>query len=228
MLRSLIQWLGHPRTWIPGLIVAVVLIILLSVGGAGYFYVEHNPRFCVSCHTMEGPFQKWQEGTHAMVNCHECHKQSKLDSLHQVWMYITERPDTVVHHPSLDHKVCAQCHMNNEQHWHDIQETAGHKVHFERGGIECLDCHGNGIHAIEKPEGLCITCHTDKTEMHNKMNFVACTQCHNFLTKNKGAEGIFPTRQNCLNCHEKMKPLSPKNHPAAAQQNCSSCHKPHS
>lgn len=211
--------------WIPGLIVAGIVLGVLTVCGSAYYYVEHNPNFCVSCHTMKEPFQKWKEGTHAMVNCHECHRQSKVDSLHQVWMYLTLRPDKVEHHPHLDHTVCARCHMNESQRWHDVEETAGHKIHFQKAGIECLDCHGVAIHNIAKPKNVCISCHDDKADMKNKMAFVHCTSCHNFLAQGKGMEGIWPTRENCLACHEKIQLGAA--HVANTKENCITCHKPH-
>lgn len=171
---------------------------------------------------MKEPFRKWQEGTHAMVNCHECHKQSKMESLHQLWLNLTQHPEAVIHHPHLDHTVCARCHMTEEQRWHDIRETAGHKVHFERGGVECLDCHGQGIHNIAKPEGICVTCHSDKTGMHNNMAFMQCTQCHRFLTKGE----LKPTSEVCKACHEKIR--MSRNHPRLKEDaDCISCHKPH-
>lgn len=221
-MRRFLEWLGHPRHWIPGLIVSAILISIMSILGGTYYYVEHNPSFCVSCHTMSDPFKRWQEGTHAMVNCHDCHKQSKMESLHQVWMYVTERPDKVVHHPHLDHVICVQCHMTKQQHWHDIEETAGHKVHFEKAGIECLDCHGLAIHNIARPENVCINCHTDKADMHNKMAFIQCTACHQFLAKGE----LKPTSEVCKGCHEKIK-IGKKHPKIGAGGDCISCHKPH-
>lgn len=227
-MKDIKTWIRDPKHWIPGLIIAGVALIAFSFAGVGLYYVEHNPRFCVSCHTMSEPFQKWQEGTHAMVNCHSCHKQSKLDSLHQVWMYFTQRPDKVVHHPELDHKICAQCHMTQDQKWHDIRETAGHKVHFEKAGLECLDCHDKGIHNIARPVEECGKCHSDKVDMSNKMAFVHCTQCHNFLAKGKGATGISPTRDNCLDCHSKIR-VEGETFPKEGSMHfeCSTCHSPH-
>ncbi|MBI4124587.1 MAG: hypothetical protein HY466_01475 [Deltaproteobacteria bacterium] len=217
-----IKWLGPPRRWIPGFLLALILFGVLGLLGAGYYYVEHNPNFCVTCHTMEEPFQRWKQGSHAMVNCHDCHKQSKIESLHQVWMYLTQRPDQVVHHPHLDHAICAQCHMTQKQHWHDIRETAGHKVHFERGGIECLDCHGLGIHDIARPEGVCVNCHTDKADMHNRMAFMQCTQCHRFLAKGE----LKPTAEVCKSCHDKIKRTG-EHPPVSAETDCLICHRPH-
>ncbi|MBI2346890.1 MAG: hypothetical protein HYV03_08480 [Deltaproteobacteria bacterium] len=226
-MKRLFQRLRRPKFWIPGLIVAGVIAALCAAGVVTYHYIEHEPKFCVSCHTMAEPFQQWQVGTHAMVNCHECHRHSKIESLKQLWMYVTLRPDKVIHHPELDHTVCVRCHATDSQRWHDIRETAGHKVHVDRAGIECLDCHDQGIHNIARPEGVCVTCHTDKAAMGNKMAFVHCLQCHNFLATEKGVEGIFPTRANCLECHEKIRTESGMPHWERTPSECTTCHRPH-
>lgn len=208
--------------------IAIAVVILFTAifsvtAYRGYDYMEHDPHFCRSCHTMEEPFMKWQESPHHMVNCHECHKQSKIDSLHQVWMYITQRPKEVVHHPKLDHKVCARCHLSRDSQWKLIRDTAGHKVHFEKAGIECLDCHMQGIHEFVRPVDICATCHADKAETGGKMAFVHCLQCHNFLAS---GEALKPTTQACKNCHDRIQ--TEKLHPAIPKEaECIACHKPH-
>lgn len=227
-MKRIIHWIKDPRHLIPGFVVGGIVGLGAICAWWVYDYTEHNPRFCLSCHIMQEPFEKWEKGTHGMVNCHSCHQQSKMDSLHQLWMYVTQKPKEVVHHPKLDHTVCAKCHMNNTQRWHDVSETAGHKIHFERAQIECLDCHGQGIHNIARPENVCIKCHEDRVDKKNKMVFVHCTQCHNFLAKEGGEAGIKPTREKCLDCHQKVKVghvTFPENAPM--QFECVDCHKPH-
>lgn len=204
---------------------AILILVALMVIGfyKGYDYVENNPRFCQSCHIMEEPFQKWRTGPHHLVNCHNCHKQTKWDSLKQVWMYVTQRPDKVVHHPELDHKVCAQCHLSQDVQWKLIAETAGHKIHSEKLGIECLDCHQKGIHEIVRPVDVCKNCHADKIGGGRKMAFVHCLQCHNFLAKDRG---LMPTASVCKNCHDKIQTEKP-HPPLPAGAECIACHKPH-
>lgn len=202
---------------------AVILALVAVAGYKTYDYMEHNPQFCRSCHIMEGPYQKWTESPHHMVNCHECHQQSKLDSLHQLWMYVTQRPKEVVHHPELDHKICAKCHLSNDDKWKLIGNTAGHKVHFEKAGIECLDCHMQGIHEFVRPVDSCVGCHEDKVQENKKMSFVHCLQCHNFLA---AGEDLSPTTAACKMCHDRIQP--DKIHPAIPKDaECIQCHKPH-
>ncbi len=221
-MRQEVKQLPRKLKW--GFLALLILVSLGSIGlYKGYDTIENNPKFCQSCHIMEGPFQKWQMGPHHLVNCHTCHKQSKLDSLHQVWMTVTQRPKEVVHHPNLDHKVCAQCHLSNDPQWKLVSDTAGHKVHFEKLGIECLDCHRKGIHEIVRPVDVCETCHADKFERKDKMAFVHCLQCHNFLAKD---QDLIPTSAVCKNCHDKIQTTKP--HPPYKQgMECVTCHKPH-
>lgn len=209
------------------------IFLVAVVMGAGIFtvtsykvydYVENDPRFCRSCHIMKTPFKKWSESPHHMVNCHECHKQTKKESLHQLWMYVTQRPDAVIHHPELDHKTCAQCHMSNDTQWKRIQETAGHKIHFEKAGIECLDCHMKGIHEFVRPIDACVECHSDKPGNIGKMAFLHCLQCHNFL--GEGKQTLIPSSEVCQECHKKIQ--TEKIHPPYKKgEECLSCHKPH-
>ena len=214
--------LSYKSKWV--LFFVILMVVLSSLGlYKGYNYVEHDPQFCQSCHIMEEPFQKWKGSPHHMVGCHECHKQSKLDSLHQVWMYVTKRPKEVVHHPELDHKVCAQCHMSNDTQWKLISETAGHKIHFQKAGIECLDCHMKGVHEFVRPVDVCTNCHSDKAEGKGKMGFVHCLQCHNFLA---AGEDLKPTSNTCKNCHDRIQSQRP--HPPFEKgMECIQCHKPH-
>lgn len=207
------------------------LLVLLVVVGAGlykgYDYVQHDARFCQSCHIMEAPFQKWSTSPHHLVTCHQCHQQTTRQSLEQVWFYLTQRPDAVVHHPELNYKVCAQCHLSEDPQWKLVGETAGHKVHFEKAGIDCLDCHMGGVHEFLRPVEACLNCHPDKKEEPGKkMSFMHCTDCHSFLAKQTD---LLPLRATCLGCHKHLK-VGHESFPETAPMatfDCSVCHKPH-
>lgn len=198
----------------------------MVVGGGfyrSYDYVQHDARFCQSCHIMETAYKKWSTSPHHLVTCHECHHQSLSASVHQVWFYLTKRPRQVVHHPELDHKVCAQCHLSQDPQWKLVGETAGHRVHFEKLRIDCLDCHMGGVHEFLKPTDSCLNCHPDKTEgLGKKMAFIHCTSCHNFLAKR---ESLLPNRETCLECHQKIGMGSHRRMKKDAA--CTECHKPH-
>lgn len=207
-----------------------VVALLLACGALlyqGFDYIQHDARFCRSCHTMEQPFQKWSESPHHMVTCHECHQQPLTGSLYQLWYYLTRHPEQVTHHPTLDHKTCARCHLSNDPQWKLIGETAGHKIHFANYGIECLDCHMDGIHEFLRPVESCMRCHVSQVKMPGeKMAFVHCTDCHQFLAK---SPSLSPTRESCLECHLKIR-VGEETFPAEAPMagfECGTCHKSH-
>lgn len=202
----------------------MILVSALAGGLAyrTYDYVQHDARFCQSCHIMEEPYRRWSESPHHLVNCHECHRQTLKEGIEQFWFFITERPHAVVHHPQFDHAVCHQCHLSRDPQWKQVGETAGHKTHHDRAGIDCLSCHSQGIHKIVRPVDACLTCHADKVEgPGKKMAFMHCTDCHNFLAKK---EGLLPDREVCLACHVDIKPQHRGMKP---NSNCSDCHRPH-
>lgn len=212
--------------------VLLIIIALLAVGMGvfayrGYQYVQHDPHFCQSCHIMEEPFEKWSASPHHLVDCHNCHQQGTKEKLWQVWFYVTRRPDKVVHHPQLNHTVCAQCHLSKDPQWKLIGNTAGHKIHFEKAKIDCLGCHMGGVHEFLRPVDSCLNCHQDKIEgPGKKMAFMHCTDCHNFLAQK---EGLTPDRSTCLTCHQKIKvekEVFPTEAPMSSFD-CSTCHKPH-
>lgn len=214
-----------------GRVVLIAAAVVVLVTGAslykGYEYIQHDPRFCHSCHIMNEPFQKWETSPHHMVTCHKCHQQEIKDSLWQVWFYLTRRPEKVIHHPTLNHEVCAQCHLSEDHQWKLVGETAGHKTHFEKAGIDCLDCHIGGVHEFLRPVDACLKCHTDKAEgPGKKMAFIHCTECHVFLSKQTE---LLPIRATCLGCHGKIE-VGRESFPSDAPMSsfdCYICHKPH-
>lgn len=211
--------------------IVVGLAVVIMASGAllyrGYTYVQHDARFCRSCHTMEEPFQKWSESAHHLVTCHECHQQPLSASLYQAWYYLTRHPERVTHHPTLNHEVCAKCHLSDDPQWKLISETAGHKIHFTGYGIDCLDCHMGGVHEFLRPVESCMRCHVSKVKtLGEKMAFVHCTDCHQFLADRPS---LTPTRESCLECHLKTQ-VGEETFPEAAPMaslECGTCHKPH-
>lgn len=175
---------------------------------------------------MDEPFWEWSHSPHRAVNCHECHQQPLSQSIYQAWLYLIKRPDAVVHHPDLNHEVCARCHLSQDPQWKLIGETAGHKVHFEKAGIECLNCHRKGVHQMVRPVDSCLQCHEEKTlGLESKMSFVHCLNCHNYLAK---GTDLAPTRDTCLGCHKGLRPevSFPENAPMSSFD-CQTCHQPH-
>jgi nitrate/TMAO reductase-like tetraheme cytochrome c subunit len=213
-----------------------VVVVLLAVGTAGavvaivlgvraYEYVEHDPRFCTSCHLMEGAFAKWQTSVHREVGCHSCHVQSTAENLDQLWKYVTLRPTHVSKHAQVDYARCAACHLSKDPRWRQVADTAGHKVHFERLGLQCVQCHSRGVHVFVRPVDACGTCHTEEVKATG-MASLHCTACHDFLAADHALAD--PRRADCLACHETMQ-VHEERFAADAPMRfpCQTCHDPH-
>jgi nitrate/TMAO reductase-like tetraheme cytochrome c subunit len=207
--------------------IMVIAIIMGFSIHSSHDYVHNNPKFCISCHIMDDAYEKWATSSHHLINCQECHHQGIKAKIHQVWFYVTQRPEAVVHHPELNHTICAQCHLSDDPQWKLIADTAGHNIHFKKAKIDCLECHMGGVHNFLRPVDACLNCHEDKVEgPGKKMAFAHCTDCHSFLSKK---ERLIPDRKTCLECHQKIeveKESFPQNAPMASFD-CSECHEPH-
>ncbi|TMA21732.1 MAG: hypothetical protein E6J88_15370 [Deltaproteobacteria bacterium] len=217
------------------LIIAAIagsLGVAASVAGyRGYRYVEHDPKFCTSCHTMGSAFALWEQSGHKNVECHTCHKPDVASNLHQLWVYATRRPDEVVKHAEVDRTVCEQCHAGggNASKWNRVVETPGHRVHAGKQRVECVQCHGMSVHRFVPPKETCATCHKNVTlSAAGSMAEMHCLQCHPFTAADTNRP-LKPDRAACLECHEGRQ-VSDEVFPAAKapmKWECGKCHKPH-
>ncbi|MGK5085712.1 hypothetical protein WDW37_20680, partial [Bdellovibrionota bacterium FG-1] len=202
----------------------------LVIAWRGFHYIEHDPKFCTSCHTMGAAFTLWEKSAHKNVECHACHKADIASNLHQLWFYTTRRPDEVSKHAFVDKSTCLSCHTKegNKSKWNQIMETGGHKFHVGQRNIECIQCHAVSVHKFRPKEDLCVGCHKTTTlAAAGKMAEMHCLQCHNFTVADAKMT-LRPDRSACLECHESMKikqEVFPKDAPM--QWACGECHKPH-
>ena len=206
---------------------ALVAIGLAVTGYRFYDYVEHDPKFCASCHVMETAWTTWQEGPHKAVACKTCHQQYIQDRARIVWRWAVSNVEAIPPHTHLNRAVCENCHLNETTQWPQIRHTAGHDVHVVRANLECLACHLPSLHATKPKVEACTQCHSSARTNIGGMKAFHCTSCHPFLAT-KGV-GLKPERELCLRCHAGIK-LKGETFPAAAPMafDCSACHKPHS
>lgn len=237
-LRERFQgWGNNLWRWFRGLpgwlrIGVVVFLVVYAAGlGVAYNYTENNPNFCRSCHTMINAWARWKTSEHSKVNCHDCHRQSKVDSLEQLAKYLAQRPDTVSKHAEVPDRVCAKCHESGNPAWIQVINTAGHRVHAEQKGIPCTTCHSTSLHRFHPTTQLCATCHGDhvtgdKAIKVHGMDEFQCLTCHDFLRENSP---LRPVRESCLDCHTRLLKQTRVTWPAGApmQFPCGQCHKPH-
>lgn len=215
----------------------VTVVFVLALLGifiiSGYnvqHYIQHNPRFCLSCHTMDSAFKLWSESGHNKIECHACHEPDLASNLHQLWFYAVRRPEEVVKHASVKHEVCETCHSTDrtESKWNKILETPGHRVHVGDKKIECVQCHAISIHRFKPQEDLCQGCHKSiSLKAAGTMSEMHCMECHPFLAKDS-KRSLRPDRAACLECHQDTRVKSedfPENAPM--HWDCRECHKPH-
>lgn len=211
--------------------VAGILAIAAGVGSyRAYRYIEHDAKFCLSCHTMNSAYALWEKSGHKNIDCHVCHVPNIASNLHQIWVYATRRPDLVVKHAEVDRTVCEKCHAGggNASKWNHIVETPGHRVHVGKERIECIQCHSMSVHRFVPPKETCATCHKKVTLVAaGTMAEMHCLQCHPFLADDS-KRPLKPDRAACLDCHERRQ-VAGEIFPAKAPMkwDCGRCHKPH-
>lgn len=189
-------------------------------------YVENDPSFCKSCHTMVKAWDRWSTSEHSKVQCHACHESSPIDSAEQIIKYTANRPNEVNKHAVVTDEACAKCHESHDPKWKQIADTAGHKVHVEEQNLACIKCHALTVHRFAAPTEICLACHSDQKVKMTKMAELHCLDCHNYLSENSP---LRPTRSTCLDCHEKVPNQLHVTWPADAPMRflCSQCHLPH-
>lgn len=135
---SKLRWLRKifrlPRT--PFGIVSLALASAIFVGGIMWFIpYSESASFCTSCHTMEPERKSYHAGTHADVECGECHvrpglggwvsaKVAGLYELKQLIFNTHTRPLSPIEHPKLPptEETCQKCHQM------DVINQAGNPV----------------------------------------------------------------------------------------------------
>ena len=212
-------------------VAGVLAIAALVAGYKGMHYIEHDPKFCTSCHTMGSAYALWEQSGHKQIECHTCHTPDIGSNLHQLWYYATRRPDEVVKHADVDHAICERCHTQggNASKWNHVQDTPGHRVHVGKERVECIQCHSMSLHRFKPPKETCATCHKKITlTAAGTMGEMHCLSCHPFMADD-AKRPLKPDRAACLDCHEKRQ-VGSEVFPAGKapmKWDCGRCHKPH-
>ncbi len=211
-------------------------------------YMEQENAFCLGCHIMEGPWNKFalDAGKHSELKCHDCHQQSLYENARQLVLWVADRPEKIPPHARVPDGRCEACHAVNEsEKWTRIKETSGHRTHLESdstalANVQCVTCHGAAVHAFIPAKKTCgqSGCHEQLEIRLGKMEAqttLHCNQCHQFTaevprlaTRDSAAGTMRPGNQQCLACHE-MKKILADFDPAKEPHNgvCGTCHNPH-
>jgi hypothetical protein len=231
-------------------VAGVLLVVILGAGAATWNYTQHSNAFCTGCHVMKPAFQKFAEvaNKHADLSCHECHQQPISASIHQMYMWVAERPEKIGSHTKLENQVCERCHVTGDTaRWQHIRTTAGHRVHLESDSaslkdLQCVTCHGAEVHSFKPVIQTCgqSGCHSSEDtdivlgKMATQTN-QHCLSCHQFTadvpalaTRDSARATLIPGSQQCQSCHEMRGVLGEfveGKDPHAGK--CGSCHNPH-
>lgn len=224
---------------LPPLILVPSLLVLFVMAGVGAFfglkgynYMQDNPNFCRSCHTMETAWNRWSTSEHRTINCHSCHETNIIEGTEQLIKFSLNRPEQVGKHAAVTDEACEKCHASNNPKWKQVGNTSGHIVHAEEQNISCVKCHAVSIHRFAPPQKICEVCHEGRAIAVTAMASQHCSTCHGFLkpaeNNRLNGHGLLPDRETCLACHAAMKVTKvtwPEDAPMKVD--CLQCHKPH-
>ncbi len=235
----------------PAALAIVGILIAAGVGGGGYYayraydYVQHDNDFCMSCHLMQEPFERFARSAHQGLGCKACHRPNLLQRSSMGLTAVVEDPDEISVHAAVPNEVCAECHIQGDPvRWRLIANSVGHRVHLESedpalAGLTCVECHSTGIHEFAASDRTCSQsgCHEDAVVRLGAMgNFtIHCAACHTFvaptadqpsLLGNELDAAILPDADECLSCHV-MRTLVEMPNPDPHEGGCAACHNPH-
>ncbi len=173
---------------LPRVVLYPSLFILFMMAGAGVFfgfkgynYMEYNPNFCRSCHTMEDAWNRWSTSEHRSITCHSCHETTVIEGTEQLIKFSLNQPERVGKHARVNDESCTKCHESGNTKWEQIADTAGHLVHAEEQNIACTKCHAVSVHRFAPPKKVCEVCHEDSAMAVTAMASQHCSSCHGFL-----------------------------------------------
>jgi len=243
----------HIASWAGSLsapvLAAIGIAIAASVGAGGYYayqtydYVQHDNDFCLSCHLMVEPYQRFARSAHRGLGCKACHQPTLVVRSEMALTQIIENPDSLAVHAEVTNDKCASCHINGDpEKWRLVKNSAGHKVHLESSdstlqGLQCVRCHATSLHEFAATDKTCAQagCHENNKILLAGMKdlTIHCAACHNFsrpVPENDGAgavlQALSPERSECLTCHE-MRVLVNLPDPDPHKGACAACHNPH-
>ncbi len=235
-----------PRAVLIGAAVLVVAALTAAAlyGYRLYNYVQHDNEFCLSCHLMADPYQRFARSAHRDLGCKACHHPTPVARVKMALTQILEQPDSLQTHAEVPNSACEACHVKgNPREWKIISNTAGHRVHLQSKspslkGLQCVECHATSLHEFSTVDKTCgqAGCHEGVKVTLGKMSRLTlhCAVCHDFTRPVKaeqmrsGSAGLLlrPEAQECFSCHamrERVQMPADEPHGGA----CGACHNPH-
>jgi nitrate/TMAO reductase-like tetraheme cytochrome c subunit len=228
--------------------VAVLILALLAAaavyGYRVYDYVQHDNDFCLSCHLMVDPYERFAQSDHRGLGCKACHQPTPAARAQMGLTQIIRNPSELEAHAEVPNERCEACHVKgNPSEWTIISQSAGHRVHLESNspslsGLQCVQCHSSSVHEFTTTDKTCgqSGCHENVTIQLGKMSKLTlhCAVCHDFtrpVAQSGGAADTIgallrPQAQECLSCHAmRLRMRMPEDDPHNGA--CAACHNPH-
>lgn len=239
-------WARLGRRWQVTAVAGLVVVVLGSsvAGYRQWSFMQHDNRFCTTCHLMVDPFQRFAQSEHSRLECHDCHRATVREEVHQLYSVIVDRPTEIKKHAHVPNRVCGRCHIQGDStRWKIIANTAGHRKHLETRNprlrsVECITCHGVSLHQFAPVDQTCgqAGCHAGQHIRLGGMGAVElhCTTCHNFLAdaRNLAVDSLgrplTPAARQCFSCHamqQRVQNLDIAHDPHRGT--CGMCHNPH-
>ena len=229
-------------------VLGVLVLAALGVGSVfmyqTYDYVQHDNEFCLECHLMRDPFERFAQSAHQGLGCKACHRPNIVQRSEMGLAQIVEQPDSIRVHAHVPNEICAECHIQgNPEEWRIIANTAGHRIHLNSDdpaleGLSCVECHSSGVHQFTPTDQTCgqAGCHEETEVRLGEMAdlTIHCATCHEFAapvadtaTATQVATSLRPEAEECLSCHQMraLLPNLPADEPHGAE--CGACHNPH-
>src|SRR5690606_27927719 len=247
MRRALKRVRRMPPAVLVGL--GAVIAVLLVWGGVEayrtYDYVQHDNEFCLSCHLMVEPYERFAQSAHRDLGCKACHRPTLVTRSSMALTQVLENPDSLETHAEVPNDVCIECHVEGDPgRWRSIAASAGHRVHFESddpvlADVQCVGCHSSSLHEFAATDQTCgqAGCHENQRIQLGAMGALTihCATCHTFnaavahASIDSASAALQPQREECMSCHAMRTRLA--DFPLAADDphggQCSACHDPH-
>lgn len=143
--------------------IRIVLSLLVLLALSGPALAEDT--VCIQCHggqegRLAAPVGQWQTSVHAEngISCHDCHGGDPTD-----FAMAMDPSRGFIGVPAYNEvpAFCGRCHLGVREDY----EGSAHGMALERGGPQCVICHGN--HSVQKAS-------------IDLINEVSCSRCHSY------------------------------------------------
>jgi hypothetical protein len=238
---------GLPKS----VLAAAAVALLVGLGAAAFYgyrmydYVQHDNDFCLGCHLMVDPYERFAQSEHRGLGCKACHQPTMTVRTKMALTQVIQNPENLQTHAEVPNERCEDCHVKGRpEEWTQIANSAGHRVHFESEhksleGLKCVECHSSSVHEFAATDKTCAQsgCHENVEIRLGKMGQLTmhCAVCHEFnrpvaqTVKSDSLPGaLTPKAEECLSCHA-MRQLVAEQFQGEDPHNaeCGACHNPH-